>query len=99
MLVHRLTRSRLAILSSAVALAASVALAGCAAMDPQGAAQQQAPTYYGEQYGSLNADQKMRLEDHLAGQSNQAWRTTAQLASGVGRLTQGVGVLLFSARH
>jgi len=41
----------------------------------------------------------MQLEDHLSNQSNQAWRTTAQMASGIGHLAQGAGILLFAARH
>lgn len=41
----------------------------------------------------------MQLEDHLANQSNQAWRTTAQVTSSVGRLAQGTGILLWAARH
>jgi len=72
---------------------------GCTAMDPQSAARQQAETYYGRPYDQLNAQEKMRLENHLAGQSNIAWRTDAQVASGVGRFLQGVGVLILSAKH
>jgi hypothetical protein len=72
---------------------------GCTAMDPQGAARQQAETYYGRSYDQLSGQEKMRLEDHLARQSNQAWNTTAHVASGVGRLLQGVGVLVLSAKH
>jgi hypothetical protein len=75
------------------------ALAGCAAFDPQSTAQQYAPSYYNQPYNSLTPDQKMHLEDHLANQSNQAWRTTADLASGVGRFLEGTGILLFAARH
>lgn len=75
------------------------ALAGCAAFDPQGTARQYAPSYYNQSYDQLSPQQKMQLEDHLASQSNQAWRTTAQVASSVGRLAQGTGVLLFAARH
>jgi hypothetical protein len=41
----------------------------------------------------------MQLEDHLANQSNQAWRTTALVGSAVGHLAQGTGILLFAARH
>jgi hypothetical protein len=74
-------------------------LGGCAAFDPQSTAQQYAPSYYNQPYSSLTPEQKMHLEDHLANQSNQAWRTTASLASGVGRLLEGTGVLLFAARH
>jgi hypothetical protein len=40
----------------------------------------------------------MRLEDHLARQSNTAWGTNAHVVSGLGRLLQGVGVLVLSAR-
>ena len=72
---------------------------GCAAMDPQGAARQQAETYYGRSYDQLSGPEKMRLENHLARQSNQAWNTTAHAASGVGRLLQGVGVLVLGVKH
>ncbi len=75
------------------------ALAGCAAFDPQGTAQQYASSYYNAPYSSLSPEQKMNLEDHLANQSNLAWRTTASVASGLGRLVQGAGILLFAARH
>ena len=88
---------RLAAMGAAVSLFG--ALAGCAAYDPQGTAQQYAPSYYNQPYSSLTPEQKMHLEDHLANQSNQAWRTTASVASGMGRLVQGVGILLFAARH
>lgn len=74
-------------------------LAGCTAYDPQGAAQQSAPSYYNQSYDQLSAAQKMQLEDHLANQSNQAWRTTAQVASSVGHLAQGTGFLLYAVRH
>ena len=77
----------------------SLILAGCTAMDPQGAARQQSGTYYGRPYDQLRTGEKMALENHLARQSNQAWNTTAQAASGVGRLLQGVGILVFSAKH
>jgi len=77
----------------------SAILGGCTAFNPQGAAQQYAPSYYNEPYSSLTPQQKMQLEDHLANQSNQAWRTTASAATGLGYLTGGVGLLLFSARH
>ena len=73
--------------------------AGCTAMDPQGAARQQAETYYGRSYDQLSGPEKMQLENHLARQSNQAWNTTAHTASGLGRLLQGVGVLVLSAKH
>jgi len=41
----------------------------------------------------------MRLEDHLARQSNTSWRTTAQVASGFGRLLQGAGILVLGAQR
>ncbi|HKA53996.1 MAG TPA: hypothetical protein VKJ47_10080 [Candidatus Binatia bacterium] len=74
-------------------------MASCTAMDPQTAARQQAETYYGRPYYQLSGQEKMALEDHLARQSNQAWHTTAHLASGVGRLLQGAGILVLSAKH
>ena len=74
-------------------------MAGCAAFDPQGSAQQYAPNYYNAPYSSLSPQQKMQLEDHLANQSNQAWRTTASVVSSVGHLAGGTGILLFAARH
>jgi len=74
-------------------------IAGCAAYDPQGSAQQYAPSYYNAPYSSLSPEQKMQLEDHLANQSNQAWRTTASVASSVGHLAQGTGILLYAVRH
>jgi hypothetical protein len=80
-------------------LAMTATFAGCAAYDPQGTAQAYAPSYYNAPYSSLNPEQKMQLEDHLANQSNQAWRTTALVGSAVGRLAQGTGILLFAARH
>ena len=70
------------------------AAAGCTAYDPQGAAQQYAPSYYNQSYDQLSAQQKMQLEDHLSNQSNQAWRTSAQVVSSVGHLAQGTGFLL-----
>ncbi len=90
---------RRAIAAWALALGLATAVAGCTAYDPQAAAQQAAPTYYNQQYSDLSASQKMQLEDHLANQSNQAWRTSAQVASGVGRLAEGTGILLFAVRH
>lgn len=81
------------------ALMVAGAAAGCTAYDPQGAAQQYAPRYYNQSYDQLTAQQKMQLEDHLANQSNQAWRTSAQVASSIGHLAQGTGVLLFAARR
>ncbi len=80
-------------------LLAGLILAGCTAMDPQGAARQQAQTYYSYSYDQLSGQEKMRLENHLARQSNEAWRTTAHVASGVGRLLQGVGVLVIGTKH
>ncbi len=80
-------------------LVAGLFIAGCTAMDPQGAARQQAETYYGRSYDQLSSQEKLRLENHLARQSNQAWHTTAHVASGLGRLLQGVGVLVFSVKH
>ena len=67
-------------------------------MTPQQVARQQAKAYYNRPYEKLTADEKMRLEDHLARQSNTAWQTNAQVATGVGRLLQGIGVLILSAR-
>jgi hypothetical protein len=72
--------------------------AGCAAMNPQQVARQQAETYYNRPYEQLTAEEKMRLENHVARQNNTAWRTNAQVANGFGRLLQGVGVLILSAR-
>jgi hypothetical protein len=83
----------------AAALMVAGAAAGCTAYDPQGAAQQYAPSYYNQSYDQLSAEQKMQLEDHLANQSNQAWRTSADVASSIGHLAQGTGILLFAARH
>jgi phosphoglucomutase len=83
----------------AAALMVAGATAGCTAYDPQGAAQQYAPSYYNQSYDQLSAEQKMQLEDHLSNQSNQAWRTSAQVASSIGHLAQGTGILLFAARH
>jgi hypothetical protein len=74
-------------------------IAGCAAMDPQGYARQNAPNYYNRSYGDLSAEQKMQLENHLARQSNDVWRTGAQVTSALGHLIQGAGVLVYSARH
>jgi hypothetical protein len=80
-------------------VATTATFAGCAGFDPQGTAQAYAPSYYNAPYSSLDPEQKMQLEDHLANQSNQAWRTTALVGSAVGRLAQGTGILLFAARH
>ena len=87
------------VINCVAALLATTAMAGCAAYDPQSSAQQYAPNYYNTPYSSLSAEQKMQLEDHLANQSNQAWRTTASVASGVGHLAGGTGILLWAARH
>jgi hypothetical protein len=91
--------SKRSLLLPIAAMTAAATLSGCVAMDPQSAARQQSFTYYNQSYESLNADQKMKLENHLAHQSNEAWRTNAQVANGFGHLMQGVGVLVFSARH
>jgi hypothetical protein len=69
-------------------------LFGCTNMAPQYAAQNYAPSYYESNYNSLTPQQKFQLEDHLANQSNQAWRTTAQVMNGAGRLLGGTGSLL-----
>ncbi len=74
-------------------------LTGCTAMDPHTAAKQQAQEYYGRPYDSLSPQEKMRLEDHLSRQSNAGWRTSAQVASGVGHLLQGAGLLVLGARR
>lgn len=84
---------------NAVAILVLATTAGCTAYNPQGAAQQYAPNYYNAPYSSLSPQEKMQLEDHLANQSNQAWRTTASVVSSVGRLAGGTGILLFAARH
>lgn len=83
----------------AATLMVAGAAAGCTAYDPQGAAQQYAPSYYKQSYDQLSAQQKMQLEDHLSNQSNQAWRTSADVVSSVGHLAQGTGFLLFAVRH
>lgn len=90
---------RRSIAATATAIGLSATLASCTAFDPQSAAQQYAPSYYNAPYSSLTPQQKMQLEDHLANQSNQAWRTTASAATSLGYLTGGVGLLLFAARH
>jgi len=98
--VSRLGLSRRKVIAAgALVSVLAGALAGCTAFNPQGAAQQAAPSYYNAPYSSLQPEQKMQLEDHLANQSNQAWRTTAQMASGLGALAQGTGFLLFAVRH
>src|SRR5277367_2334825 len=71
-----------------------LSLQGCTAMAPQYAAQQYAPSYYEGSYNTLTPQQKFQLEDHLSNQSNQAWRTTAQVMGGAGRLFGGTGSLL-----
>ena len=76
-------------------LMALLIVQGCTAFNPQGAAIQQAPNYYnGESYSQLSPEQKMQLEDHLANQSNSAWRTSADVAASAGQLGQGTGFLL-----
>jgi hypothetical protein len=77
-----------------ILLMAVLMVQSCTAFNPQGAAIQQAPNYYNEPYSQLSPEQKMQLEDHLANQSNQAWRTSADVASGTGQLEQGTGFLL-----
>jgi hypothetical protein len=77
-------------------LMALLVIQGCTAFNPQGAAIQQAPNYdNGESYSQLSPEQKMQLEDHLSNQSNTAWRTSAEVASGAGQLSQGTGFLLW----
>ena len=73
-------------------------LNGCTATNAQSVARQQAPTYYGRSYEQLSAREKMHLENHLAKQDTAAWNTGSHVASGVGRLLQGVGVLILSVR-
>jgi hypothetical protein len=73
---------------------ALLCIPGCTAMAPQYAAQQYAPSYYESNYNTLTPQQKFQLEDHLSNQSNQAWRTTAQVMSGAGHLMGGTGTLL-----
>jgi hypothetical protein len=76
-------------------LVAALIVQGCTAFNPQGAAIQSAPSYYnGESYSQLSPEQKMGLEDHLSNQSNNAWRTTADVTSATGQLAQGTGFLL-----
>lgn len=77
-------------------LMAVLIVQGCTAFNPQAAAIQQTPNYYnGESYSQLSPEQKMQLEDHLANQSNSAWRTGADVAASAGQLGQGTGVLLW----
>ena len=52
--------------AGAVMITLASTLAGCTAFNPQGAAQQSAPSYYDAPYSSLTPQQKMQLEDHLA---------------------------------
>jgi len=89
-----------AVLIFLIGVAAILSLSSCAAFNPQGAAEQAAPTYYdGQQYSSLSPQQKMQLEDHLSNQSNAAWRTTASVAGGLGELTQGTGFLMWAVKR
>jgi len=90
-------RARILVVCASIAAFAS--LSGCAAFNPQGAAQSAAPSYYNTSYDQLDPEQKMALENHLSNQSNQAWRTSAEVASGVGRLAGGTGILLWAAKH
>jgi hypothetical protein len=80
-------------------LAALLIVQSCTAFNPQGAAMQQAPTYYNQSYSQLSPDQKMQLEDHLANQSNNAGRTSADVTSATGQLVQGTGFLLRGIQH
>jgi len=75
-----------------------LSIQGCTAMAPQYAAQQYAPSYYEGGYNTLTPQQKFQLEDHLSNQSNEAWRTTAQVMSGAGHLLGGTGTLLGAIR-
>jgi len=89
-----------AVLVFLIGVAAILSFGGCAAFNPQGAAQQATPSYYnGQQYSSLSPEQKMQLEDHLSNESKAAWRTTASVAGGLGTLTQGTGVLLWAVKR
>lgn len=89
-----------AVLILLIGVVVILALGGCTAFYPQAAAEQATPSYYnGEQYSSLSPEQKMQLEDHLSNQSNQAWRTSASVASGLGSLTQGTGILLWAVKR
>jgi len=76
----------------------SLLTSSCTAMNAQSVARQQAQTYYGRPYEQLSAQEKMHLEDHLSRQDTNAWNTGAHVASGAGRLLQGVGVLIFSLK-
>ncbi len=77
---------------------ALLCLQGCTAANVQNVARQQASTYYGRPYEQLSAEEKMHLENHLTRQDTTTWHTGAHVASGVGRLLQGVGVLVWSVR-
>ncbi len=83
----------------ALGLAMLTGVGGCTAYYPQTAAENYAPLYYEGGYNSLSPQQKMQLENHLANQSNQAWRTTAQVAGGFGHLMQGSGALIAALRY
>ena len=85
-------------LLAAFVLGALCTTSGCTAANAQNAARQQAQTYYGRPYEQLSSQEKMRLENHLSRQDTTAWNTGAHVAGGVGRLLQGVGVLIFSVR-
>lgn len=76
----------------------SLMTSSCTAMNAQSAARQQAQTYYGRPYEQLSAQEKMHLEDHLSRQDIAVWNTGAHVASGIGRLLQGVGVLVLSVK-
>ena len=76
----------------------SLMTSSCTAMNAQSVARQQAQTYYGRPYEQLSAQEKMRLEDHLSRQDTATWNTGAHVASGLGRLLQGVGVLVLSVK-
>jgi hypothetical protein len=83
----------------ALILLVGLLLQGCTAFNPQGTAIQQAPNYYNKDYSQLSPEEKMQLEDHLANQSNSAWRTSAAVASGAGQLGQGTGFLLGAIKY
>lgn len=82
----------------AVCILSVLSATGCTASNAQSVARQQASTYYGRSYDQLSAEEKMHLENHLSRQDTAAWNTGAHVASGVGRLLQGVGVLVWSVR-
>jgi hypothetical protein len=88
-----------AVLFAAIGVALALScIQGCTAMAPQYAAQQYAPSYYEGGYNTLTPQQKFQLEDHLSNQSNEAWRTSAQVMSGAGHLLGGTGTLLGAIR-